>query len=67
VHPTVATALRVPRLVCGRSGVVMGMGTGGGLDSSSCLAEPFRFVVLTSLMSANIALNLLWPLSQRMH
>jgi hypothetical protein len=28
----------------------------GGFYSSSCSAEPFEFVVLTSLMSANIAL-----------
>jgi hypothetical protein len=35
----------------------------GGLDSSSCLVEPFESVVLTSLMSAHNALNWLWHLS----
>jgi hypothetical protein len=34
-------------------------------DSSSCLAELFKFVVLTSLMSAHTALNRLWHLSPR--
>jgi hypothetical protein len=29
----------------------------GGLDSSSCLAKHFKFVVLTSFMSAHITLN----------
>jgi hypothetical protein len=38
---------------------------GGRLDSSSCLAEPFEFVVLTSLMSSHTALNLLWHLFPR--
>jgi len=28
-----------------------------------CFAEPFEFVVLTDLMSAKIALNLLWHFS----
>ena len=37
-------------------------GAKSGLDSSSCLAEPFEFVVL---MSAHIALNRLWHLSSR--
>ena len=34
-------------------------------DSSSCLAEPFEFVVLTSLMCAHIALKWLWQLCPR--
>jgi hypothetical protein len=38
---------------------------GGGLDSSSCLAILFKFIVLTSLMSAHIALHWLWHLSPR--
>ena len=36
---------------------------GGGLDSSSCLVQPFEFFVLTSLKSAYMAVNWLWHLS----
>ena len=35
------------------------------LDSSSCLAEPFEFVVLTLLTTAHIVVNWLWLLSSR--
>lgn len=35
----------------------------GGIDPTSCLAEPLEFLVLTSLMSAHIAVNWLWRLS----
>jgi hypothetical protein len=34
-----------------------GLYGGRGHDSSSCLAEPFRFIVLTYLISALIAVN----------
>jgi hypothetical protein len=37
----------------------------GGHDSSSYLAEPFEFVVLTSLRSAHVALDSLWNISSR--
>ena len=37
----------------------------GGYDSSSCSAEPFEFVVLTSLTSAHIALVWVSHLTQR--
>ena len=45
-----------------RSGVVM---QGEGFDYSSCLVEPFDFVVLTYFMSAHIALIWVWHLTQR--
>jgi hypothetical protein len=38
---------------------------GGGLYSTSCLAETFDIVVLTTLMSAHIALDSLWHLPSR--
>ena len=37
----------------------------GGLVLSSCLAESFELVVLTSLLPAHIAVNLLWHLCPR--
>ena len=38
---------------------------GQWLDLSSCLAEPFKFVALTSFMSIHITLNWLWHLTAR--
>ena len=38
---------------------------GRWLDSSSCLAERFKFIAFTSLMSVHIALNWLWYITAR--
>jgi hypothetical protein len=48
--------LNMPFL-CGDSCAVWRCHAEGGLASSSCLAEPFEFRVLTSLMSAHIAVK----------
>ena len=45
----------------------MGTERGSELDAPSCEAENFKFVALTSLMSARIALHPLWNLSSRRH
>ena len=44
-------------------GAKLGLWGGWGLDSSSCLAEPFKFEVLTSLKSAHITQDWLWHFS----
>jgi len=41
----------------GGGGTKLDCGEDDGLDSSSCLVKRFKFVVLTSLMSAHVALN----------
>ena len=48
------TKLQLPPL-CADWCVIWRFHTAGGLDSPSCLAEPFEFVASTSLMSAHIA------------
>jgi hypothetical protein len=48
--------LQLPPL-CGEWCAVWHCHAGGVLDSSSCLAETFEFIALTSLMSAHIAMN----------
>ena len=61
-HPIVIVSL-VP--LCAEWCAVWRCHAGGGPEWSSCLAKPFEFVFLTSLISVHVAVKWLWQLCPR--